>query len=359
MKSPAISICVPTYNGAEFLEACLASIAQQTFQDFEVLIVDEQSADETVAIARKFVQADSRFRLSINEKRLGLAANWNRCIELARGSWIKYVFQDDLLKPQCLEKMYQAAVSTGARFVCCRRDFIFEGNVSGETRNIYLKSARDIEDFFGGVNIMPPEEFARKVVARFQDNLVGEPTAVLLHRSVFEQCGFFNPHLIMCCDYEYWYRAGSTVGVAYVPETLATFRVHQKSTSSENTARRAFRMTLLDWFILLHDVVFSPHCIHLRRAGAKEYGRLFMRRRCAGQASLAWQTLRRAEAESPAAARLLQKEWAGVVEHYPRLRRLAWEGYLWERFRGFRALFGPKPNGLASSSQRASEPGVT
>ena len=102
---PIVSICIPTYNGAKYLRECLDTVLSQTFTDFEVLLVDDQSSDETLSIAQEYAAKDTRIYVKQNEQNLGLVGNWNCCIELAQGEWIKFVFQDDLIAPECLEKM--------------------------------------------------------------------------------------------------------------------------------------------------------------------------------------------------------------------------------------------------------------
>src|SRR5450631_1193388 len=107
---PVISVCVPTYNGSKYLGNCLDSILSQTFNDFEVLIVDDLSSDNTFDIAMAYAERDKRFKLFQNTVNLGLVGNWNQCVELAGGEWIKFVFQDDVLAPECIEKLLHKAL---------------------------------------------------------------------------------------------------------------------------------------------------------------------------------------------------------------------------------------------------------
>ena len=79
-----MSICVPAYNGARFLRECLDSALAQTCADFEILVVDDSSGDNTAALARDYARRFPRVRVHVNERNLGLVANWNRCVELAQ-----------------------------------------------------------------------------------------------------------------------------------------------------------------------------------------------------------------------------------------------------------------------------------
>ena len=72
---PAVSICIPTFNGAKYLRECVDSVLAQTHPDFEVLIVDDCSSDDSVAIAEDYARRDSRVRVSVNDRNLGLVGN--------------------------------------------------------------------------------------------------------------------------------------------------------------------------------------------------------------------------------------------------------------------------------------------
>ena len=94
---PTISVCVPVYNGTKYLRECLDSILVQSFENFEVIIVDDQSTDATFDLAQEYPAQDARIRPFRNPHNLGMVENWNRCLDLASAEWIKFVFQDDLI----------------------------------------------------------------------------------------------------------------------------------------------------------------------------------------------------------------------------------------------------------------------
>lgn len=266
---PLVSICVPTYNGEKYLRECLNSVIAQTFSDFEVLIVDDQSSDNTFCIAQEYAKKDARIRVMRNEKNLGLVGNWNRCIELAQGEWIKFVFQDDLIAPQCLEKML-AASKPDSSIICCLRDFIFEAGTLEQTQKL-LNSILTLEKLFPGVTEVSAEDYCKVVLDHLPAyNCVGEPTVVMLRRDIFNKFGYFNPHLVQICDFEFWTRIAVHTGIVYVPETLATFRVHGNATTAKNRSGRKYRTLILDPLLLLHDFALHPVYAPLRSVAAKE-----------------------------------------------------------------------------------------
>ena len=121
-----------------FLAETLASIAAQTFEDYEVLIVDDGSKDSTVDIAEAYAASDARVRVVRNSERAGSSArNANQCVKLARGEWLKFLYQDDVMTPSCLEQMLDAG--RHGPFVITWHGYLFEPNVDEPTRRILRK----------------------------------------------------------------------------------------------------------------------------------------------------------------------------------------------------------------------------
>jgi glycosyltransferase involved in cell wall biosynthesis len=266
MLKPDISILIPTYNGANYLETCLDSVLSQTFDNIEILVVDDRSTDATFEILKRYAATDQRVRLFHNERNLGLVGNWNRCLTLARGRWIKFLFQDDLLESSCIEKMLHCGERTGCPFVACRRDFIFE-NVPQSTHDLYQRFSTDIsmDAAMEGRTHLAPDQFC-DVVLKFGSakNFVGEPSSTLIRHDVFQQYGGFNASMIQLCDLELWLRVGVNYGIAYVPETLAHFRVHPSSATSHNSVRRQLLKDVVDPLLLFRDFAVSANYRRLR-----------------------------------------------------------------------------------------------
>src|SRR5580658_942536 len=106
VKSPSVSVLMPTYNYAGFLPEAVESVLAQDFRDFELLIVDDCSSDNTAEVVRPFCSRDARVHFAINSTNLGMADNWNHCLDQARGEYIKFLFGDDkLFHRQALGKM--------------------------------------------------------------------------------------------------------------------------------------------------------------------------------------------------------------------------------------------------------------
>ncbi len=259
----SVTVCIPTYNGAAHIRECLESVSSQTFDDIDILIVDDCSTDETTDVITHYQSQDSRVRFVRNPHNLGLMGNWQRCIELSNGDYIKFVFQDDVLYPRCIESLMDA-MKYDVRFAFCAREFIFE---SGTNENLvagFERGRKRIDALFAETRLISPESFCRAVVFTMPRNIVGEPTVTLMHRDALATYGRFNPDFLQILDLEYWCRIGTNEAIYYVPEVLAKFRLHPTSETSRNLSRRLYEAEVIDRLLLLHEFAFSPVFAHLR-----------------------------------------------------------------------------------------------
>lgn len=265
-----VSISIPTYNGALYLEECLESAVRQTFADIEIVIVDDCSTDGTVAIAEGFARRDKRIKVYRNKRRLGLVRNWNKTIQYATGEWVKFLFQDDSLQDNCTEKMLEAAETGGdgarCNFVVCERDFVIQGGVAENLKDFYQNSITTLKDVFSGKSSILPHEFSKAILKEgIGLNFVGEPSSVMIRRGICFQYSFFNWNLVHLCDLEYWTRIGTNEPLVYLPEKVADFRVHNQSASTFNHAHKQFQLEYLDRVILLHDYLYHPFYENFRK----------------------------------------------------------------------------------------------
>ena len=267
-----VTIVVPTYQGERYVEACLESIATQDLDGVEVLVVDDCSTDETLDIVRSFDDRLETLRLVRNEERAGAVTNLNRCVDLARGRWIKPVFQDDKLEPDGLAAL-RAARHRRARVVVGARRYIYEGDVPGFRREAceHLIETSLCTRF--GSGLLERSELARTVAEQTaggypQVNLVGEPVAILLDRRAVQRAGGFDHHFVQLWDYELVLRLGMAGGLSLVDEVVATFRVHESSETARNFAEDGFRINVVDRLRLHVAYATAPGYQEVRRAAA-------------------------------------------------------------------------------------------
>ena len=108
MYRPRVSIGLPVYNGGQYLASALDSLLAQTMTDFEIIISDNASTDDTSAICERYRRLDSRIRYERNERNMGASWNFNRVYNLSRAPYFKQAAHDDLCEPQFLERCVAA-----------------------------------------------------------------------------------------------------------------------------------------------------------------------------------------------------------------------------------------------------------
>lgn len=131
-KTPELSIIVPVYKVEKYLDECIQSILDQTFTDFELILVDDGSPDSCPQICDAAAEQDSRVRV-IHQKNGGLSAARNTGVEAARGNWLGFVDSDDFVAPDMYEKLYHAAVNAGADCAVCSIQLTDENGKQIET----------------------------------------------------------------------------------------------------------------------------------------------------------------------------------------------------------------------------------
>lgn len=117
--NPIISIIVPVYNCEQYIDRCINSILDQSFSDFELLLVDDGSKDKSGIICDKYAETDKRV-IVLHQSNMGQAAARNNALKVARGEWIHYVDSDDVIHPQMLDLLYGAVTKSNAQMCFCR-----------------------------------------------------------------------------------------------------------------------------------------------------------------------------------------------------------------------------------------------
>lgn len=216
---PQISICMPVYNGAWCLREAVGSVLAQTCGDFELLVFDDGSTDESWPILESF--RDPRIALHRNPRNLGAEGNWNQALNAAKGKYIKLFHQDDLLDPECVARQMAALEShPEAAFAFCPRQIIGPDGAPLLRRRSPWREG-----------LVGREEVARRCVSS-GTNLIGEPSAVLIRASAAKAAGPFDGSIPYLIDLDYWMRLLKVGGAYHVDAPLASFRVSRRQWSA-------------------------------------------------------------------------------------------------------------------------------
>jgi predicted O-linked N-acetylglucosamine transferase (SPINDLY family)/predicted SAM-dependent methyltransferase/GT2 family glycosyltransferase len=246
--SPLVSVCIPTCNGEKFIAETISSILAQTYSNLEIIVSDDNSKDKTIAIVRSF-QENAKIAMSIIEhEQYGLSRNWNFCISQAKGKYIKFVFQDDLLEPNAISEMVELAEQDeeiGLVF-SPRTLFVTDGDNYCDPSFLEFHGAKDIHK---GWSELQPIQSGQKLLSdhnifNYSINKIGEPTTVLIRKDVLDLVGGFNSDLHQLVDLEMWLRIISVCKVGFVNKYLSHFRLHRDQQTHHNSAKAG--LILLD-----------------------------------------------------------------------------------------------------------------
>lgn len=203
---PVVSVLMTAFNREKYIADAIESVLASTFKEFELIIVDDHSSDNTVAIAKRYEAADERLRVYVNEKNLGDYPNRNRAAKYAKGKYLKYLDSDDLIYPhglaafvRCMEAYPAAGLGVCSKMV--QEDCPFPK---------LLSNVEAVERHF------------------FNDGFLGcGPSGVIIRREVFEKVGGFSGKR-MIGDSELWFKIASQYPTVVLPPALIFWRQHDE-----------------------------------------------------------------------------------------------------------------------------------
>ena len=202
-----VSICLTTYNRASVLPETIDSLLAQSFRDFELIISDDCSKDETEAVCRAYQMRDSRITYYRNPENLCMPGNLIAAIKRAKGKYIANVHDGDIFRPDLIEKWKRALDEVpAAAFVFNDYESV---SASGK-RTLYR--AHDSNRMDG-----------KKVALHFFSTMTSCVWGtVMVRRNAYDEMGLFNPRYGFISDVDMWLRLAHGRDVAYVPEPLIT-----------------------------------------------------------------------------------------------------------------------------------------
>lgn len=253
---PRISVIVPNYNYARYLEIRLNSIFQQTRQDFEVIYLDDASTDGSKEEYERLA-GDPRMRAVFNTSNSGSAfAQWNKGVKEARGEFIWIAEADDIADERLLEVLTRRLENDPQCGIAyCASQFIDEdGKVTGRAEDELnpLDAKRWHHDFENNGR----DECARYLIQR---NTIFNASAVVFRKEAYLKAGCADEQLKLCGDWITWARMLYHCNVAYTGEPLNHFRKHAQSVrSTTSDARHVWESYCVVNDILKHVTVEKP-----------------------------------------------------------------------------------------------------
>ena len=239
-SSPMVSVIIPTFNQAELLQKALQSVSNQTFQDWEAIVIDNHSQDTTKEIVESM--NDSRISYEVFSNQGIIAASRNLGINLAKGNYIAFLDSDDLWYPSklstCLEYLRK-----GANAVC---------------HGAWIRKDGVLDKKF--IPVQPSHNLYETLL--FKGNFTIWTSTVMINKQCLKQFGVFSEHpaMVMAEDYDLWLRmAKNNVRWIIIPEILGEYTVHGK-----NASKNIKTQMMAEDFVLMNNVKESSHSLYNR-----------------------------------------------------------------------------------------------
>lgn len=200
-----VSVLMSVYNGERFLREAVESILNQTFADFEFIIVDDGSPDKTPQILAGYAEKDRRIKLIKNEKNIGLAKSLNRALEIATGEYVARHDADDISLPHRLERQLS----------------FLDANPQVGAAGSFIEYINN-DGVFLGIQRFPECDEDIKAFLLI-NNCMSHP-ALVVGRPILQKAGGYNPELFSCADYDLLRRLSGVTRLANLPEILVKYR---------------------------------------------------------------------------------------------------------------------------------------
>jgi peptidoglycan/LPS O-acetylase OafA/YrhL/glycosyltransferase involved in cell wall biosynthesis len=214
VENPLVSIVIPCYKGARYLDEAIDSCLNQTYRNVEVIVVDDASPDDCYLIAERRAELDRRVRVVRHESNQGVAEAFNTGFQCARGAFHTRLAQDDRFKPQAVEQLIRGLLTRAAYGLAyADYDTIDERGV-----------------ITGSMRLPGPEQ------ALTWGNGLG--VCVMWRTAVWDTVGVFDSSLDAAEDFDYWVRVADRFEITKVESTLLEFRVHDSMGSIVHTRKQ-------------------------------------------------------------------------------------------------------------------------
>lgn len=221
MTSPKISVLIPTYNYGRYLEEAIESVLVQDFEDYELIVSDDCSSDNTHEIMARYAE-NRKVRYHRHAVNLGMVENWNWCLAEARGEFIKFVFGDDKLsQSDALGKLHtmmklnpSASLGASARLIIDQ-----ESNVLTRWNHM------------GNTGKYNGKEIITKCLIENR-NIIGEPTVTIFRKEIVG--AGFNLNYRQLVDLEFWFQLLEKGDLIFTDENLCCFRKHSLQQTQKN-----------------------------------------------------------------------------------------------------------------------------
>lgn len=213
-----VTVAIPTYNGEDFIEETIKGIIQQSFTDFEILIIDDNSKDNTISLIEQY--RDNRIRIIKNKKHLGGYKNFNKCFLEGLGKYIFINHQDDIMLPECLKKAIEI-LELDSSISCVGINSLIIDEDGKKYNPSFNYTEKDI--------LFTRNDFIDSFFKRYTMAI----SSVLFRKEIISKNKLlFNPQDGECADIIFWLRIGlCSEKIYFIHDPLFLRRIHSKQWS--------------------------------------------------------------------------------------------------------------------------------
>lgn len=212
------SIVIPVYNGEAFLADAIVSALKQRFEDFEIVVCDNASTDNSLEVANSF-RADGKVKIVCNQSHVNAPQNFNRALQQASGEYIRFLCHDDILDPGCLELSVSAL------------EMFPTANVATSFATAFGARSRTYgQEFMGAIGLVNSRDALNSIIDR--GNWVGGPSAVTLRRAALPTKPF-DEGLTCSYDVAAWINLVKNADIVVIPSVLYHSRVHEAQATTD------------------------------------------------------------------------------------------------------------------------------
>ena len=216
MKNPLVSICIPNYNYGKFIESAIKSAASQTYKNIEIIVVDNDSTDDSHQIIVELSKS-VEIKYFRNNSNIGMVPNFNKCKDLSSGEYLVFLSADDILLPDYVSHSLELFLFENVGMVAAHCNGI---NNLGEVvikPSFYNKSAIILGSEHSRIFLMTGIYF---------------PSQVLIKRSLLNSVGGWNNRFPIFFDWNMWFKLSQVGDVGYIKDSLVLYREHEENASS-------------------------------------------------------------------------------------------------------------------------------
>lgn len=231
-STPAVSLCIPAYQAERHLRETLDAAFSQTFEDMEIVVLDNNTTDGTRRILEE--ADDPRLRIERNDRTLSMPDNWNRVVDMCRAPLIKLLCADDLIDKNCVADQAEILMACpDVALVSCKTNLI--DDVGHPLRR--STGLRRLTGKHDGRTVV-------RHVVRSGGNPIGPSAAVTFRRNDFQAVGGFRGDLLYPMELELWTRLLKRGDFVGMPNPLAAFRISADGATTLTSAKSQFGQQL-------------------------------------------------------------------------------------------------------------------